>query len=206
MRPPETRADAPFAQHAANPDQRKRVGDEGVWFFISADITMFAVLFLLFLLERYKAVALFEQSRRQLDPVLGAINTLLLLSSSWLVALAVHHARGGRRAAVTRHLLLGMLLGSGFAISKVFEYWHKIAAGITLVTNDFFMFYFALTGLHFLHFAVGMAVLAVCVSKSRHDALDERFVIWIESSACYWHMVDLLWIVLFPLLYLLRAP
>jgi len=65
---------------------------------------------------------------------------------------------------------------------------------------------FALTGLHFLHFLIGMVVLAVCLAKSRNDALDERFVVWIESSGCYWHMVDLLWIVLFPLLYLLHAP
>lgn len=186
--------------------QRKLAGDEGVWFFVAADITMFAVFFALFMVERYKAAALFESSRRALDPALGVLNTLILLTSSWLVALAVHHARAGRRAEVTRHLALGMLVGAGFAVTKVYEYWHKIADGITLLTNDFFMFYFALTGLHFLHFVVGMVVLAVCLSKSRQDAMDERFVIWIESSGCYWHMVDLLWIVLFPMLYLLHAP
>jgi len=186
--------------------QRRLAGDEGVWFFISADITLFALLFGLFMVERGKAVALFEQSRQLLDPRLGVLNTLILLTSSWLVALAVHSARDGQRAAVQRYLALGMLVGAGFAVSKIFEYWHKIAAGITMLSNDFFMFYFALTGLHFLHFVVGMAVLAVCLAKSRQDALDARFVVWIESSGCYWHMVDLLWIVLFPMLYLLHAP
>ncbi len=204
MHPPEAITDA--RDHESFTGQRKLAGDEGVWFFISVDITLFAVFFLLFMVERYKAVALFEQSRQQLDPLLGALNTLILLTSSWLVALAVHHARAGRRHAVSRYLTLGMLVGAGFAVTKVFEYWHKIASGITLLTNDFFMFYFALTGLHFLHFIIGMVVLAVCLSKSRHDAMDEDFVLWIESSGCYWHMVDLLWIVLFPLLYLLHAP
>jgi nitric oxide reductase NorE protein len=181
-------------------------GDEGVWFFISADITLFAVLFLLFMIERAKAVDLFEAGRRQLTPELGLLNTVILLTSSWLVALAVHHARDGRRDAVTRYLIAGMAVGAGFAVTKVFEYWGKIAHGITLLTSDFFSFYFALTGLHFLHFLVGLGVLAVCVAKSRRDRLDEKFVVWIESSGCYWHMVDLLWIVIFPMIYLLRAP
>lgn len=186
--------------------QRRLAGDEGVWFFITADITMFAVFFALFVVERYKAVALFEISRQKLDPVLGVLNTLILLSSSWLVALAVHSARSGRRHAVQRYLTLGMLVGAGFAVSKIFEYWQKISHGITLLSNDFFMFYFALTGLHFLHFVIGMVVLAVCLAKSRTDALDQKYIVWIESSGCYWHMVDLLWIVLFPMLYLLHAP
>ncbi len=206
MRPPEGTADARPDHHAALAGQRKLVGDEGVWFFISADITLFAVLFLLFMVERYKAVGLFEQSRLQVDPRIGVLNTLILLSSSWLVALAVHHARTGNRAAVRRYLTLGMLVGAGFAVTKIYEYWNKISADITLLSNDFFMFYFALTGLHFLHFAIGMVVLAVCLAKSRRDAMDDSFVVWIESSGCYWHMVDLLWIVLFPMLYLLHAP
>ena len=206
MHPPEASAAAQNITQAPSTGQRKLAGDEGVWFFISADIGMFAMFFLLFMLERFKAPALFEQSRRQLEPLLGVINTLILLSSSYLVALAVHSARAGRREAVSRYLILGMLVGAGFAVTKMYEYWHKISSGITLLTNDFFMFYFALTGLHFLHFLIGMVVLAVCLAKSRVDAMGDRFVVWIESSGCYWHMVDLLWIVLFPMLYLLHSP
>jgi len=163
------------------------------------------VLFLLFMSERFKAVSLFEHSRQQLDPALGALNTLILVTSSWFVALAVHSARAGQREAVIRYLGAGMLVGTGFAVSKIFEYSHKISSGITLLTNDFFMFYFALTGLHFLHFLIGMVVLAICITKCRNDPLDAKYLVWIESSGCYWHMVDLLWIVLFPMMYLLRA-
>ena len=205
MHPPDYSADA----HAPTPPsptaERKLAGDEGVWFFISADITLFALLFLLFMVERFKATALFEQSRQLLDPRLGVLNTLILLTSSYLVALAVHSARDGRRAAVRRHLTLAMLVAAGFAVTKIYEYWHKISSGITMLTNDFFMFYFALTGLHFLHYVIGMVVLAVCLSKAGSDELDDKFLIWIESSGCYWHMVDLLWIVLFPMIYLLHA-
>jgi len=185
--------------------RRRLAGDEGVWFFITADLMMFAVFFTVFMTARLDEVELFEHSRRQLDPAIGLLNTVILLSSSWLVALAVHAAREGRRSAVTRLLGAGILVGSCFAVSKACEYAAKIDAGITLLTNHFFMYYFALTGLHFLHFLVGIVVLAVCWQKSRRDALDARFLVWIESSGCYWHMVDLLWIFLFPMLYLLRA-
>ena len=184
----------------------KLAGDEGVWFFITADISMFAVLFTAFMFVRAQQPALFEQSRHALNPALGTLNTLILLASSWLVALAVHAARDGKPAAVSRYLLSSILVGSGFAVSKVCEYTAKIKAGITLLTNDFFMYYYVLTGLHFLHFIIGMGVLLVCWSKSRSDPIDRNFIVWIESSGCYWHMVDLLWIFLFPMLYLLRQP
>ncbi|MBI4693940.1 MAG: cytochrome c oxidase subunit 3 family protein [Gammaproteobacteria bacterium] len=185
--------------------RRRLAGDEGVWFFITADLMMFAVFFAVFMTARLDEVALFEQSRQRLNPAIGLLNTAILLSSSWLVALAVHAARAGRREAVSRLLGLGILVGSGFAVSKACEYTAKISAGVTLLTNHFFMYYFALTGLHFVHFLAGMAVLGVCWRKSRHEAIDGRFLVWLESAGCYWHMVDLLWIFLFPMLYLLRA-
>lgn len=199
-------ASAPARAAGAVAGRRKPAGDEGVWFFITADISMFAVLFVAFMAARMHAPVLFEQSRQHLDPAIGTVNTLILLTSSWLVALAVHAARAGHRAAVSRYLLWGMAVGAAFAVSKVFEYADKIGSGITLISNEFFMYYYALTGLHFLHFVVGMAVLAVCWFKCRHEPIDARYVVWIESSGCYWHMVDLLWIMLFPLLYLMRLP
>ncbi len=180
-------------------------GDEGVWFFISADIALFAVFFAAFMVYRYASPALFEHSRQQLDVGLGTLNTLILLSSSWLVALAVHAARDGERRRVLRLLGAGMLVGSGFAVTKLIEYAAKIEAGLTMVRNDFFMFYWALTGLHFVHFLIGMGVLGVCWYQARRGPVDGRYVLWIESGGCYWHMVDLLWIVLFPMIYLLRA-
>lgn len=201
----------PLAAHAggvianARVVRPRAVGDEGVWFFISADIALFAVLFAAFMLHRHEDPALFEQSRRLLDAGVGTLNTVILLTSSWLVALAVHAARDGERAAVSRYLVAGIGVGAGFALTKVYEYTTKVQDGLTMLSNDFFMFYYALTGLHFVHFVIGMAVLTVCWHKCRRDPIDDRYRVWIESSGCYWHMVDLLWIVLFPMIYLLRA-
>ena len=179
-------------------------GDAGVWLFISADVCAFALFFMLFTWGRFQQPELYQQSRLVLDANLGLLNTLILLTSSLCMALAVEAARSGSRPLTLRWLALTMLVGSGFAVTKVMEYTAKIRAGTTMLSNEFFMYYFVFTGIHFLHFLVGLVVLAVCLNKARTQALDERFRVWIESSGCYWHMVDLLWIVLFPLLYLQR--
>ena len=189
--------------HTPDAERRKLAGDEGVWFFIAADISLFAVLFAAFMYHRYEAPLLFEQSRQLLSANLGVLNTLILLTSSWLVALAVHAARQGEQQRVVRLLIFAMVVGSGFAVTKAVEYAEKIQAGLTMVHNDFFMFYWTLTGLHFLHFIIGMLALGVCVYRAK-QGLDSRYLIWLESSGCYWHMVDLLWIILFPMIYLLR--
>jgi nitric oxide reductase NorE protein len=118
------------------------------------------------------------------------------------MVLAVQAAQKGERTRVARYLLLAMLVGACFAGTKLYEYAEKFKAGITMLSNEFFMYYFIFTGIHFLHFLVGMAALAVCLVKSRSQSIDRKYVVFIESCASYWHMVDLLWIVLFPLLYL----
>jgi nitric oxide reductase NorE protein len=180
-------------------------GDAGIWVLITADVFLFAVFFNIFIWDRLHQAQLFEASRKLLNPDVGLLSTFFLLTSSWFMVGAVHAAREAKRRSLLRSLILAMVAGSGFAISKIFEYSHKIAAGITLVTNDFFQYYFILTGFHFFHFILGMGVLAALWAKAKNDDLDEKFLLWIESGASYWHMVDLLWLMLFPLLYLLRA-
>lgn len=155
------------------------------------------------MIERGRQVALFDRSSRLLDADLGLLNTLILITSSWLVALGVEAARHGRRPALRRYLLLAMLVGGGFAVTKLLEYRAKITHGISMLTDDFFMFYFALTGIHFLHFVVGFGILLALWLQARDRALDGPFGGWIESGGIYWHMVDLLWIMLSPMLYLL---
>jgi nitric oxide reductase NorE protein len=180
-------------------------GDSGVWTFIIADMGAFALFFLIFTVGRVSAPALFEQSRQHLDINLGLFNTLILLTSSLFMVRAVEAARAGVRAAVIRNLALTMLIGSGFAVTKIIEYAAKAHAGIGLTTNEFFTYYFVFTGIHFLHFLIGIGALAMMLVKARRDALDAKFQTWIESVGCYWHMVDLLWIMLFPMIYLQRA-
>jgi nitric oxide reductase NorE protein len=183
----------------------KLPGDSGIWTFIIADMAAFAMFFLIFSLGRLAAPELYEQSRQHLDTTLGLLNTLILLTSSFFMVCAVEAARVGARAAVMRNLSLTILIGGGFAVTKFIEYAAKANAGIGLTTNEFFTYYFAFTGIHFLHFAIGIGALVMMLMKARSDVLDTKFVTWIESVGCYWHMVDLLWIMLFPMLYLLRV-
>jgi nitric oxide reductase NorE protein len=135
---------------------------------------------------------------------MGALNTLILLTSSFFMVRSVKAARALNRRAVQWNLALTILIGLGFAVTKLLEYSAKIDAGIGLTTNEFFTYYFAFTGIHFLHFAIGIAALSMMLLKSFQDALDAKFIVWIESVGCYWHMVDLLWIMLFPMIYLMR--
>jgi nitric oxide reductase NorE protein len=184
--------------------ERRLPGVEGVWAFVFADMTMFAVMFVSFMLDRHKNPALFEKSRRALNLDFGGINTLILLTSSMLVVLAIDALKHGRPRLAPRFLALAMGCGFAFTVSKGFEYVEKFNAGITLQTNEFFMYYFILTGMHLVHVIAGNVVLAVLWSKSRFAPAGGGSLKLYESGATYWHMVDLLWVCLFPLLYLVR--
>jgi len=105
---------------------------------------------------------------------------------------------------VPRNVALGMLCGAGFLVVKVFEYAEKFGAGISLSTNTFYMFYISLTFFHFMHVILGMVILAVIWTQARRGAYRPGECNGLESGAAYWHMVDLLWIILFPLVYVMR--
>ncbi|MEZ5689634.1 MAG: cytochrome c oxidase subunit 3 [Caenibius sp.] len=175
--------------------------DSGVLFFICADMGMFALFFLLFTIGQVSDPETYRASRAMLDPAIGLANTLILIVSGWLVVRAVEAGRAGDWAGARLRVIMALVIGSGFAFLKVYEYAHKFGAGITPLTNEFFTYYFAFTGIHFLHFAIGVGVLLVTISKLRKPQ-GESTLAWLESAGAYWHMVDLLWVVLFPLLYL----
>jgi nitric oxide reductase NorE protein len=178
-------------------------GDSGVWFFIFADMCAFAVFFLLFAAGRIAQPELYEASRLKLELGLGLASTLILLTSGAFMAQAVRRARGLDWEAARRSLSLSLAIGLLFAVSKWFEWSGKVAHGIGLTTNEFFTYYFVFTGIHFLHFAVGVAVLLVLIARCRQSLAQDSKLRWIEAGGAYWHMVDLLWIVLFAMLYLL---
>lgn len=193
---------APAGQVRAHPPGHIP-GEPGIWVLVLGDMAVFGLMFACFTWYRAQDLALYQQSQATLDQTLGMVNTLLLLTSSWFVALALAAVRGARRAQASRLLLLAIACGAGFIGFKFVEYGAKIDAGITLTTNEFYTFYFVLTGLHMLHVLVGMVVLALLWKRTRAPAAaDDR--LWMEGGATFWHMVDLLWIVIFPLLYLLR--
>jgi nitric oxide reductase NorE protein len=184
---------------------RRLPGVDGVWVFIGADSVIFAILFMSFMQDRLKNPAVFEASRQTLNMHLGGIDTLILLTSSWSVALAVQAMKRNEIDREPRLLLGGAVTGLMFMVSKAIEYFDKFAHGITPGTNPFFMWYFTLTGIHLIHVVVGTSMLTYLWIRSRRGTYDSLHRAVPESVASYWHLVDLLWVVLFPLLYLLKA-
>lgn len=193
---------APGATAARTP---RLPGVEGIWALIGADSVVFAVLFGAFMNDRRRDPGLFETSRLTLDSTVGGIDTLILLTSSWTVALAIQAIRRDDTGRVPRYLLAGVITGAVFMVSKATEYAGLIADGITPATNSFFMWYFILTGMHLFHVVLGTGLLSFLWTRSRRRAYGSSNPAVPESVATFWHLVDLLWIVLFPLLYLMKA-
>lgn len=197
-----TTAHAPLS--TAPTKSKKIPGEVGVWVFILGDINVFAVFFIYFMVQRGKRPHLFEMSQALLNKNFGAINTLFLLISSLFVVMAVRAMRTAERAAAQRLLIAAFLCGVAFIVVKVFEYHERIAAHQVPSTNGFFLLYFVLTGLHLAHLTVGLGVLTALWTFARRPELTKNQWAFFEGGACFWHMVDLLWLVLFPLIFLVR--
>lgn len=184
---------------------RRLPGVDGVWVFIGADAVIFAILFGSFMSDRLHNPAVFEASRHTLNMNLGGLDTLILLTSSWSVALAIQALKRDLVGLVPRYLLGGVLTGLMFVLSKSIEYFEKFAHGITPATDPFYMWYFTLTGIHLTHVVVGTSLLTYLWINARRGTYSASRRVVPECVASFWHLVDLLWIVLFPLLYLMRA-
>lgn len=186
---------------AKQAETRHIPGEEGVWVFIGGDLIIFAVFFITYAVARTQEPALFASSQAELNRGLGLANTLILLTSSWFVARAVAAARIGAPAA-RRNLCFAVALGVAFAVLKAVEYSEKIAAGFTLNSNNFFIYYYMFTGIHLLHVIVGLGVLLWTITRFDKGGKLRGNVSAVEGSGVFWHLVDLLWIILFALLYL----
>lgn len=144
-------------------------------------------------------------SQLSFNRALGVVNTFVLLTSSLFVVLALSALRNPQyRYRARPATLIAIVIGACFIILKFFEYREKVTAGITPATNEYFTYYFALTGLHLLHLVVGLSVLAALARIAHKPYPTCLDISYFESGACYWHMVDLLWIAIFPLLSLVR--
>jgi nitric oxide reductase NorE protein len=180
-------------------------GEPGIWVLLFGDMMVFTVLFAVYLNRRGDNRELFAHSQDALNRNFGAINTLVLLTSSVLVVFAVRALRSDRyRHFAPRLTLAGFGVGCCFVVIKAFEYHEKVAAGITPSTNEFYMYYFVLTGLHLAHVVIGLAVLLALSRIARTASPSRTQIAFFEGGGCFWHMVDLLWIVIFPLLFLVR--
>lgn len=179
-------------------------GEPALWGVIFADMMVFTGLFTVFLVKRGAQGGVFADAQRHLDPDLAALNTLVLLTSSLLVVLAVRALRVGRRSAASGLVRGAGLLGVCFIVVKCLEYHHLLSRGLDPSVNEFYLYYFVLTGLHVAHLVVGLLVLAGLDWVSRRDHVTAGQLVLVEGGACFWHMVDLLWILIFPLLFLVR--
>jgi nitric oxide reductase NorE protein len=186
---------------AARPEVRLP-GDINMWVFVLGDLFIFGFYFVVFLVYRFHEPKLFRQSQEHLNLLAGTLNTLVLLTSSRFVALAVQAARARDNPRASRLIKWAIGCAAVFTALKVFEWSSEISRGFTLPHNDFFMFYFMLTGVHLFHVLLGVLILGVVMYQLRDPALNRVSVV--EAGATYWHMVDVVWVVLFALLYVLR--
>jgi len=195
--PPAPRAAVPPAAAAHVP------GEIGIWFFVAGDLCVFSVFFVLIALGNRDQAEVFTRSRAELELAIGLVNTVLLLTGSWFVARGVERCRRAPDPRHAGHFSLAILCGLVFVANKAFEWGGKIAAGITPATNDFFMYFFVFTGIHLVHVLIGIGVLLLVRHTSRRTTLETRHIRTLETGATFWHLVDLLWVFLFALLYLL---
>jgi cytochrome c oxidase subunit 3 len=207
--------------HFEDLKQQHEVATLGMWVFLATEVLFFGGIFLAYTVARTRYPDAFAFGGDQLNVWLGAFNTLVLLGSSLTMALAVQGGQLGRRKQLVTCLGLTILLGGVFLGVKAVEYYtdyveHLVPAmGFDLSEKDvpngvraanvelFFWLYFCMTGLHAAHMIVGMVILVILVVKARRDRYSPEFYYPIEVTGLYWHFVDIIWIFLFPLLYLI---
>ena len=186
----------------ANNSERSVPGQIDIWYFVLIEVVIFSSYFITYMLYRIWDPELYLQSQAHLSQNFGALNTVILLISSWLIARGVQAAREQRYASAQNLVAMTMLCGVLFIISKLFEWSSKIQQGFEFSTNQFFSFYYFLTGIHVLHVLIGFVFLSVVIYQIRSP--QRRSITVIESGAIFWHMVDFLWVIIFALLYVMR--
>lgn len=196
-------------------EQQFRADSLGMWLFLATEIMFFGGLFAGYTVYRSMYPDAFAEASRHLDALLGGINTAVLIGSSLMMALAVHSAQVGSKKLLIRFLLLTILLGSVFIAIKFYEYHHKFEEGLipglnfTYAGPDWrqvellFVFYFIMTGMHALHMVIGVGLLTYLVIQARRDVFSPEYYMPVDLIGLYWHFVDIVWIFLFPLLYLM---
>jgi cytochrome c oxidase subunit 3 len=185
----------------------------GMWLFIFTEILLFGGLFIVYSVYRYKNPVAFHLAAEELSVTIGTINTVILLISSMTVAMSISAVQSGKNKTASILLLTTITLALLFLINKYFEWSGKIGHGIYPGSDIlaqmgagetlFFGLYFAMTGLHALHIIVGLILLTVMLFKVISGSINDRYYIQLENSGLYWHLVDLIWIFLFPLFYLI---
>ena len=177
-------------------------GQPDMWVLVLFEALVFTAYFAVYLYHRSADSELFLRSQAQLNPWLGTLDTLLLLTSSLFMLRCAQTARAGAYRAAMTSACLTAVLGVAFLVSKITEWIMLVRGGHAFSSNDFFMYYFFLTGIHLLHLLIGFITLGVIVYQLRGPR--RRSPELVETCATYWHTVDLLWVLIFSLLYVVR--
>ncbi len=215
---------AHLAHQFETPAQQKESATLGMWTFLATEVMFFGGLFTGFVVYRFTTPEAFAIAADRLSVLLGSINTAVLLTSSLTVALAVRAGQTGDRRAQVRYLLLTMALGTAFlgikAVEYTMEYHERLVPGryfstehlkipedaselVRQRTEMFFVFYFFMTGLHAFHMIIGLGVFAVIAWMAHRGRFTPEYHTPLELSGLYWHFVDIVWVFLYPLLYLI---
>jgi cytochrome c oxidase subunit 3 len=203
---------APFFQSA---EQQVSAASLGMWLFLAQEVLFFSGLFMAYICYRWMYPRTWLAAADALDKNLGTLNTVVLLTSSLTMAFAVRSVRNGKLRRAVAEVWATVGLGAVFLVIKGFEYAHKFEEGmlpgrgytfdgIEGMGGLFFGIYFTMTGLHALHVIVGLGLLVWAVTKIRAGTISKERYVFIENIGLYWHFVDLVWIFLFPMLYLVR--
>jgi len=214
----------PAAAHVAHQfddaEQQRSASELGMWVFLATEVMFFGGMILAYTVYRWLYPSAFAHGSQHLSVVIGGVNTGVLLASSFTVVLAVHAARHGARRLLVGSLVATILLGATFLVFKGYEWHHHWKEGLVpgirfLPTGPeapqlalFFWLYFAMTGVHALHLTIGIGVMAVIALMARRGRFTPAYYNPVEVAGLYWHFVDVVWIFLLPLLYLLgrHAP
>jgi cytochrome c oxidase subunit III len=212
-----THHSAALAHQFDDLEQQREAGTLGMWTFLATEILFFGGMFTGYTVYRAAYPEAFHIGSHELDFILGGINTAVLILSSLTMALGVHSAQTGRRRRLIGYLIATMILGAAFLGVKAYEYHHKWVHGLVpglhfTYTGPhapqvelFLGFYFAMTGMHALHMIVGLGIMTVLVVMAWQGRFTKEYHSPVVVSGLYWHFVDIVWIFLYPLLYLIGA-
>ena len=187
---------------AIDTDVDRFPGDPGMWVFVIIESLVFTSYFCVYLYARTQDEAGFLREQAALTMWLGVLQTIVLLTSSWAIATCVQHARAARFAAAQRAAIATTGLGVVFLSLKIVEWVHLVRNGHTFASSEFMQHFFFLTGIHAIHLIIGFVALGLLVRQLSNA--ERRSVRSIETCSTYWHTVDLFWVVIFALLYVVR--
>lgn len=212
---PDTPQASPLAHHFADMEQQRDSAKLGMWVFLLTEVLLFGGLFCVYAIYRAWHPEMFFNAHKQLNVWMGATNTIVLIVSSVTMALAIRNMQLNQHKPAVRFIIATLALAGVFLVIKYFEYAHKIHLGqlpgkyYTFTglegTNPhvFFSVYFMMTGLHGFHVVCGMGAMVWLLRRIRKGEFSAEYYTPIEMTGLYWHLVDLIWIFLFPLFYLI---